>query len=219
MFTLLRKCIIASALTSVCFFSFSCENNVTVSPTIPEEGLPEPEQEPPPQDPTTELETTAVVYTIKKDSHYATSNPFMFSTNNIVQFEATFNPTAIYQTLDAENQGDINKLYGVSDCYSAHHTNSARFGWRWYGNRLEIHAYAYVNGTRQSVYIGDVELDKASTYKLELKDELYVFTLDDKQVTLPRACSGSGSGYKLYPYFGGDETAPHDITIEIKEML
>jgi len=26
----------------------------------------------------------------------------------------------------------------------------------------------------------------------------------------------SGSRYYLWPYFGGDETAPHDITIKIK---
>jgi len=25
-------------------------------------------------------------------------------------------------------------------------------------------------------------------------------------------------GYKLYPYFGGDEAAPHDINIWIKEL-
>jgi hypothetical protein len=25
-------------------------------------------------------------------------------------------------------------------------------------------------------------------------------------------------GYKLFPYFGGDETAPHNISIWIKEL-
>jgi hypothetical protein len=28
-----------------------------------------------------------------------------------------------------------------------------------------------------------------------------------------------GKGYRLYPYFGGDETAPHDISIWVKDLI
>jgi hypothetical protein len=35
--------------------------------------------------------------------------------------------------------------------------------------------------------------------------------------TVSRPCSGDYKRYKLYPYFGGDETAPHTIKIMIKE--
>ena len=37
--------------------------------------------------------------------------------------------------------------------------------------------------------------------------------------SLPRTSATSkAEGYKLYPYFGGDESAPHDIFIYIKEL-
>jgi hypothetical protein len=32
------------------------------------------------------------------------------------------------------------------------------------------------------------------------------------------ATTPKGQGYQLYPYFGGDETAPHDINIWIKNL-
>jgi hypothetical protein len=36
---------------------------------------------------------------------------------------------------------------------------------------------------------------------------------------MDRGCSGGSlASYQLYPYFGGDETAPHDITILIDEL-
>ncbi|RDC63253.1 hypothetical protein AHMF7616_01854 [Adhaeribacter pallidiroseus] len=35
---------------------------------------------------------------------------------------------------------------------------------------------------------------------------------------MSRGCSGTSDKYKLFPYFGGDETAPHNIKIEIKEL-
>ncbi|MEO5783498.1 MAG: hypothetical protein ABIQ07_09520 [Ginsengibacter sp.] len=36
--------------------------------------------------------------------------------------------------------------------------------------------------------------------------------------SLPRtSTTAKAIGYKLYPYFGGDETAPHEIDIWIKE--
>ncbi|MDX5422996.1 MAG: hypothetical protein LPK14_12135, partial [Hymenobacteraceae bacterium] len=120
---------------------------------------------------------------------------------------------------DPANQADINKLYGLSDCSTDHHTNSARFGWRWYENRLEIHAYTYLNTVRRSALIGTVALGAPATYELQLKDGEYLFILNGKRLALPRACTGKGEGYQLYPYFGGDETAPHDISIVIKELL
>ncbi|MBF9253814.1 hypothetical protein I2I11_10960 [Pontibacter sp. 172403-2] len=163
-------------------------------------------------------EPEAVTYLIRRGSHYATSNPLKRTTTTSLKFEVTFDSSAVYTTTDPVNQGDINKLYGVADCGTTHQTNSARFGWRWYNNQLEIHAYTYLNKIRMSAYIGTVALGRKSICELELGDQVYTFRLDSRQVTLPRACSGAGEGYQLYPYFGGDETAPHDIRITIREM-
>jgi hypothetical protein len=42
--------------------------------------------------------------------------------------------------------------------------------------------------------------------------------VNEKEATLPRHCSGNYTRYKLYPYFGGDELAPHKIEIKITEL-
>jgi hypothetical protein len=162
-------------------------------------------------------EPDTIVYTIKKGQH-DTKSTFALRTVSALKFEATFNTSAIYQTTVKENQADINKLYGISDCSTDHHSNSARFGWRWYNNQLEIHAYTYLNKVRKSELVGVVELNKSYSYEIQLHDNKYVFILNDKTVLLPRHCTGKGEGYQLYPYFGGDEVAPHDITIAIREV-
>ncbi|MBB6610308.1 hypothetical protein H7F15_04590 [Pontibacter sp. Tf4] len=158
-----------------------------------------------------------IVYTIKKGEH-SSASPFVLRTASSLKFEATFDASAIYQTTDKANQGDINKLYGLADCRTEHHSNSARFGWRWYNNRLEIHAYSYLNKTRQSELVGVVELNKAYIYEIVLQDNKYIFRLNNATIELPRHCTGPAEGYQLYPYFGGDEVAPHDITIAIREL-
>lgn len=156
-------------------------------------------------------------YTIKKGDHYSTHSIAKLETNAL-NFKATFDSSAIYTTVDKKNQADINKLYGFSDCSSSHHTNSARFGWRWTGKALEIHGYTYINGERNSKYITSVAFDKAFDYSISALPEQYQFTVNDVSIFMDRSCSGPASGYVLYPYFGGDETAPHDITISIEAL-
>ncbi|RDV11944.1 hypothetical protein DXT99_23260 [Pontibacter diazotrophicus] len=172
-----------------------------------------------------EQEPKTTVYTIKKGTHdalraFAADPDFVkvLSTER-VRFSVIFDSTAVYATKDPANQRDMNKLYGLSDCSSDHHTNSVRFGWRWYGERLEVHAYTYRNKVRESAFIGYVTLGKPSACEIRLEDQAYVLTMDGKSVSLPRNCNGKGEGYQLYPYFGGDEAAPHDITISIQELL
>jgi hypothetical protein len=156
-------------------------------------------------------------YLIRKGQHSSTS-AFKSVMTSQLRFEAIFDKSAVYSTVLANNQADINKLYGMSDCGSLHQTNSARFGWRWYNNRLEILGYVYNGGKWSYKYIASVDLDKAYTYELSLQSQVYLFRVNGSEVSLPRSCSGQGSGYMLYPYFGGDETAPHDITIRIRDL-
>ncbi|MER2998337.1 hypothetical protein [Pontibacter populi] len=157
-------------------------------------------------------------YLIQKGEHSATNNTFKSLRTNTLRFEAIFDQSAIYTSIDPVNQWDINKLYGMADCSSSHQTNSARFGWRWLNDQLEIHGYVYHNGNRASAYISTVDLNKAYTYELRLDGSNYIFRVNGAEITLPRGCSGTGNGYQLYPYFGGDEVAPHDITIKIRQL-
>ncbi|KAA6434392.1 hypothetical protein FOE74_09330 [Rufibacter glacialis] len=165
-----------------------------------------------PQEPIVEEGTT---YSIKSGGH-ETTNPFVMVKTNSIKFEVRFDSTAIYATKDPGNQADINKLYGMSDCSTFHHENSARFAWRWYQNRLELHAYSYNGGKNTSTFITAIDLNKTYTCMLTLTDSKYIYQVGNAAVEHARACTGEGKGYQLYPYFGGDETAPHDIKIKIK---
>lgn len=170
-----------------------------------------------PEDPKGHNPAMVTTYLIKEGVH-STSSPFTPLEASKMVFKTTFDSSAIYKTIDPANQADINKLYGISDCGTHHHQNSARFGWRWYNEKLEIHAYSYSNGKRYYSYITSVALNKEITYSLELKENEYVFNLQDTTIIMARSCSESTSSYKLFPYFGGDEKAPHDITILIEDL-
>ena len=64
--------------------------------------------------------------------------------------------------------------------------------------------------------IKSVELCEPHNYYLEFKDTKYVLCVDRTCVDLDRTCPNQYKKYKLYPYFGGQETSPHDIKIRIK---
>ena len=157
-------------------------------------------------------------YVIDEGDHSSTTAVSLF-TGSQMSFEALFDDSAIYETDSESNQGDINKLMGFSDCSGHHHSNSARFGWRWYDDELQIHAYTYADGTRSYELLGSVAIDAVETYRIEIDADRYLFTFDGTTTEMDRGCSGAGfASYQLYPYFGGDETAPHDITIRVQEL-
>src|SRR5688572_8205878 len=158
------------------------------------------------------------IFRIQKGNHYADARLAEEVKTDKFRFQVLFDSSAIYKTIDPINQFDINKLYGFSDCSSFHQINSARFGWCWVNNQLEIHAYSYKNGIRDSKLIKAIALGKPVEMSISLTDSTYVFQVEDKIETLPRACSGNINGYKLFPYFGGDEVAPHDIVVKIKDL-
>jgi hypothetical protein len=156
-------------------------------------------------------------YTIRAGNNDIEHNNSTLFTASYIRFQAVFDSSAIYTTVAAENQVDINKLAGFSDCSTHHQTNSARFGWNWNGSALRIYAYDYVDGQRQAKELGTVGIGTTNSFKIEISGSNYIFTLNDKKETMPRHCSGGvGVAYKLLPYFGGNEPAPHDITIKVR---
>lgn len=157
-------------------------------------------------------------YIIPKGKH-ETVNPLTTRNQNLLVFRAEFNESAKYTAVVPENQADVNKLFGLSDCGTHHQTNSARFGWRWFNDSLEILAYCYVNGVRiEPVLINKVELNTLNIYRISFEKDRYIFSVNEKTVIIPKVCNYSGLRYLLYPYFGGDEPAPHDIKIWIEEL-
>lgn len=158
-------------------------------------------------------------YHIAKGQHYADKNPFTQLTTAEMKFIVKFDNSAIYQAVDTNNQGDINKLYGFSDNNQDHHTNSARIGWRWYNNELQLFAYVYNNTIEVDKMITAIPLNQEISCSIRVQGASYLFTVNGVQATLPRASvTKDAAGYQLYPYFGGDEPAPQDIHIAIKDL-
>jgi hypothetical protein len=158
-------------------------------------------------------------YIIKKGNHFANRNDVKTVQLNKLSFMVLFDSSCIYSTAKHSNAGDINKLYGFSDCNTQHHVNSARFGWLWNGEALEIHAYCYNNGKRESRLLGTVPVGKPVNMSITIQGSTYLFEMNGSRETMQRNCSANiAEGYQLYPYFGGDETAPHEIRIWIREL-
>lgn len=158
-------------------------------------------------------------YTIRTGQNYCDGNNYVSTSYSELNFVAKFDSSAIYSNVNSYNQLDINKLYGFSDNNSTHQQFSARFGWRWSDNALRLFGYVYNNGVRDSKELGIVAIGAEINCSIKVNPKSYVFSLNGKIDSLPRTSTTvKAIGYKLYPYFGGDETAPHTIYIWIKEL-
>jgi hypothetical protein len=166
----------------------------------------------------TKFENGFEVYKIEQGEH--SSNHLVRTlAHDYLMFNCTFNQSAKYTTVDPVNQGDINKLMGFADCNDSHQKNSARFGWRWFNGELQIHAYVYNDGVRSSEFIRAVGIGSNHSYKIQMTSDTYEFTVDNTTVSMPRTNDCEfGVYYMLFPYFGGDEVAPQDITILVDEQ-
>lgn len=158
-------------------------------------------------------------YIIPKGQHYASGNHFRLLNKKSIHFKARFDSSCVYTLANTANATDINKLYGFSDCGSNHHENSARFGWVWNGKAIELHAYCYTEGQRNSKLLGSVAIGQEVELFLAAEPGQYIFTVGGKNETMKRSCSSEQEqAYQLFPYFGGDEVAPHDMRIFIKDL-
>ena len=75
--------------------------------------------------------------------------------------------------------------------------------------------YAYIDGQLKYEKIGNATFDKFQEYSIHKTDSEYIFQFVKNQISVAHVGCESKGDYILYPYFGGDETAPHDIHIDI----
>jgi hypothetical protein len=158
-------------------------------------------------------------YLIKKGAQSSTLSSYQKVEYDELRFMVKFDSSAIYQASNASNQYDVNKLFGFSDNNAEHQQYSARFGWNWTKEGLSMYAYTYNNTVRDIKRIGVVPIGSENACSIKVISDAYIFTLNGNSITMPRESTTlKALGYKLYPYFGGDELAPHDIHILIKEF-
>ena len=157
-------------------------------------------------------------FLIPQGQHYATENTIKAVDVTELKFVVKFDSSAVYKTIKPDNQYDINKLYGFSDNGDQHHQFSARFGWRWSDGALRLFAYTYNGGVRDEKELGIVPIGSEVHCSIKVAGEIYYFSIEDKVEVMPRSSTTpTAKGYQLYPYFGGDEVAPHDVRIWIRE--
>ena len=70
------------------------------------------------------------IYTIKKNRHRSVIKVNRTKKQSF-DIQVQFDESAQYTSQNPDNQLDVNKLWGVSDCGTTHSKNSIRFGWRW----------------------------------------------------------------------------------------
>jgi len=164
-----------------------------------------------------------MIFTIKKDRHF--SNQFFYKLVNFINidetltFDVTFTDSCYYN-LPPEDQRDINKLFGFS--HGLHHNDSARFGWSFLNSKIRLWAYCYKNSQRFATYVTSVEFN--TQYQLCINahktNHEFIVKHDDKikaTLKVPKS-SKIKFGYKLWPYFGGNMPAPHNINIELVKI-
>jgi len=168
------------------------------------------------------LKKMGKIYTIKKNNH-SSGFHLGLTFKNSIKFSARFLDGCLYK-IDDNDKYDINKLFGFSTSYF-HHKNSARLGWRCNDeNSIDLFAYVYVNSKRVDghIYICTVELhdefeceiiDTESSFvfkvKTEFEDHFHLINIEKKWDWFL-------FHYYLYPYFGGNKTAPHDMKMIVE---
>lgn len=138
------------------------------------------------------------------------------------------------------NIGQVNKLYGHSfnlfpwfdkkdkKWKSGHHKNSIRFGWRSIdSDKIELIAYVYVNGERAENVITTIRTEEWTHLNFQETAEFYIFRVirqngDSGLYKFRKSITKKGFLnlfiFRLYPYFGGEISAPHNMTISLKYL-
>jgi hypothetical protein len=119
-----------------------------------------------------------------------------------------------------DDQSDINKLLGIG-YFPYHRMNSARLGWRYIreNDSIELLMYWYKNKARYNESLCQIKINQRYVCSLTTNESSHIFsvkTMDNELLSIksidlkPRFI-----GYELFPYFGGNIKAPHDIIIDI----
>ena len=148
-------------------------------------------------------------YIIKKGRHYAN-----FTINRLFPFTSSSIKGSVKFSKECLVQGDIsgwNKLCGITS--PKIHENSGRLVWMSDGELIRIAAYVYKDGVRKSVEIIKLPVEMYFSYSIKYTHNTWVFTINGYKVILPGSLGFFK--FKAYPYFGGQSTAPIQMSINL----
>ncbi len=123
-------------------------------------------------------------------------------------------------SIDGPDAFDINKLFGIG--FGDHMNRSARFGWNCLDGKIWIYAYVHNEGKMESKRMLSCLYDDPVDLCLKITDHAYEFTSSTRggeraKESFPRRRSWVTDlmVHRLFPYFGGNKTAPHGMKLEM----
>lgn len=162
------------------------------------------------------------IFVLKKGKHrsgFFFAPKFIYKSVHKIQF--IIEHDCYFKPVDNDDL-DINKLFGFS--FGMHHKNSIRLGWRPSSTssyKMEIFYYLYNKGVRTYHYLCDIDCHKTNdvTITCDYKNNCFdisVVTPDGfsiKKQKVKFVYPKFKIGYYLFPYFGGNKTAPKTMHI------
>ena len=162
-------------------------------------------------------------YIIHKGCHYSNFFPRIYQAKDVMiqRKKIIFTDSCKY---GIDEESCVNKLFGFCFGFGVHE-NSARFGWTYNKglNEIFILRYVYNNGhlDKKKVFtckIGSEHAYQISAYRLinGVDEKAYEiqFWIDGEEVSSVVLFSKKHFVTTLGPYFGGNNRAPHKITIK-----
>jgi hypothetical protein len=110
-----------------------------------------------------------------------------------------------------------NKLWGYSDGFDGIHENSNRIAWRSTGSGIALAGYFYVRGQRIILPIDTVSPWHVNTGRIYWQRGAYIVEINGNYCIASQPVEPKGVLFQCYPYFGGPEPAPQNMTIYIKQ--
>ena len=166
-------------------------------------------------------------YLIKKGNHYPSGFHFGITFKKTISFRCKFDDTCLYDALGDNDEYDINKLFGFSTTWF-HHRQSGRVGWRCIdGENIELLTYSYNKGKRnikESDILGTVKPGEMFYCAIQDTEDKYVYIFQkafDENISIqtdPKQKDWFLFHYLLFPYFGGNKTAPHNMKIFLENL-
>lgn len=125
--------------------------------------------------------------------------------------------------IKGEDMYDINKLFGIGYFFS-HHTDSARFGWRYNPimEMVEIFSYCFVNKERIDWPLGEIKINHPYELGISVKSDKYFFYVIDiksNEMIMHETITKTHNKKWSYPlglYFGGNKKAPHKMKVKFE---
>jgi len=103
-----------------------------------------------------------------------------------------------------------------------HWTDGARFGWRYSAekDKIEIMAYCYIDGEQIIDHLADAFIGESYMLKIEVVKTGYWLTVKGPGYTAEKIYRHNHNKrlqYRLGLYFGGNQKAPHQMTVKIEK--